>query len=339
MNSNLLLQAFNSVQWEEPTDEDRERACLHSRQIIIEEEKRRVPELFLEDHPGKIYRVERNGIIASVIHANGDVGEFLSHDEQLAIRQFLFAQYINPKVGGNRPYYDPITALRYNLTAEPHSFFSNGDIHSIIGTADGQILGYLGVKGNLGNHGIFTQEAQKASHVLKVFRTNSGGNPYELASRSKELREVTGDGIREMRKFVIRQDLLNGLNLKGALVSAELALSLLNIADQFRDSVKILIGDTDPNLTQKNFEMFGIPVKFIEDSIAHPENLTPPYDMLWTTRYAERNVRAFILWIDEVNGQSHLIMNLINNLLNRSSNVRELFSGIRGFKKTIAVES
>jgi hypothetical protein len=61
--------------------------------------------------------------------------------------------------------------------------------------------------------------------------------------------------------------------------------------------------------------------------------------MLWTTRYAERNVRAFILWIDEVNGQSHLIMNLINNLLNRSSNVRELFSGIRGFKKTIAVES
>lgn len=326
------LQAYNEYNWGEPTQEEIDASTRYVTELMFQEEQIRVPELFAPEHKGIIYRTERNGIVSAVIHTPQMPGEILSENEQLAIRRFLFAQYVNPRIGGSSSYYDPLTAMRYNLNAESSSFFNQGDIHAVIGTPDGQVLGYLGVKGSFPEGvSIAAPESVPMSHVLRVFKQENGDSPYLTQD---QIRDVDGNRVREMRKFVIRQSLLSGLNIQGALVSAELVLSLINITDQFRDSTTLIIGDTDPEVTKKNFDLFGIPVTFVEDVQAKPENLQPPYNMLWKTRYEGRNVKPFMLWIDEVNGKAHAIMQLVGGMLNAQTSAKTLFSTLRRMKDT-----
>lgn len=323
--SPFLLAATNETEWNEPDEQEIEKASLYTERIITIEENNRVPELFRADHPGIMYYQERNGIITTLIHNPNNPSELLSEHEKQAILEFLFAQYLNPKVGITGSYYDPVTAMRYNLRSEPYSFFSQGDIHAIVGTEDGQILGYLGVKGSLPSGlTLASPEINTISHVLKVFKNEDGTSAY---CEIPEFATLDASRIREMRKFVVRQELLtSGLNARGALVSTELILSLIDIADQFKSSVDIIIGDTDPSVTGKNLQAFNIPVQFVEGRTANPANLSKPYDMLWSTRYQGRDVKPFVVRVKDINGLAHQVSDQITLLLNE--NPRQAFMAL-----------
>lgn len=299
-----------------PNNLKNEQPQEYANSIIEAEEKNRVPSLFLKDKPGVIYYENRNGIITTIIHTPNDPSECLSEIEQKAIREFLFAQYINHDIGVTSSYYDPAIALENNLHAEPTSFFGKGDIHTIVGSEDGQILGYLGVKGSFPEGDRLDSESViSKSHVLRVFSDSEKGNPYQ---EIPEYNDIDASRIREMRKFVVRQRLLTGgLGIKSALVSTELVLGLVSIADQFKQTVEIIIGDTDPSIIGKNFRAFNIPVEFMNGFEAHPENLSEPYNNLWKVRYAGRHVLPFVIRIKDVNGMAHKVTDVINSLLSK----------------------
>ncbi|MBN2015944.1 hypothetical protein JW766_03865 [Candidatus Dojkabacteria bacterium] len=307
--------------------------------IIQEEDAIRVPSLFSEEHLGLIAPIkQRNGLTTVVIHTPSTPDTVLTSDEQDAIKQFVFTQYLNKSSGRGTPFFDHNVAYTEQLTSEPSDFFGAGDIHVIVGLnngeSDGQIVGYIGLEGPIGEGLDFGDHEARgdARYYVEQLYGDQIFSDYPAITNS-ELSTV-----REMRRFVVRQRFLRRLGILGKLIALELGLGLVNITDQFREQIKVVVGDYEKEVAGANLrDVFFVPAVHVDGAQPDLARLEPPYSTLLQPRYETHDVVPFAFATADVDEQTLQRANALDELLDRDprSIIRLLKESMNGKKSSL----
>lgn len=286
------------------------------------ESQLRFPELFIQGRDGQVYYKRRNNLTVVAYHTPTVSSGILAPEEQSGIASYLFTQYSDPTVGRGQPFFDHEVAFDNSMSSEPlDSFFHDGDIHVVVGNEEGQIVGYIGVKGADDTGVTYGDYANRSnlSYVETVY-----GKPY---TAYPTITNLPAESIREMRRFVTRQT-IGGF--QQAIISLELCLALFGMVDDFADQISVITGDFEPEVTMKNLvDVMGLPLITVPNRTPDLSMLPAPYNQLLVPRYEGKIVMPFAFAsIDSMNGTRDRA-GQFNNLLDRD--IKSALTLVLGF--------
>jgi len=214
----------------------------------------RLPGLFCRPRPDALYQMrDRSGVSVAVLQTQA-----LTEDELTSVLRYRLAQYLAAGFADARALYER------GLEHEPLSSVPPTDFHVLAGTADGELLCSLAIRGVQP-----TLPGQRLRSRLRRPFPVEEMHGVGIYDRLVHLPDLPVARVREIGRFVKNQR-VHVCDELGVRAPVEVLLALIRtILGPLRPEIDALVGEVEEGVVKRNLDFFEVPTVMIRGTVSY----------------------------------------------------------------------